>query len=432
MVAVWLAVQAIVFVVLKPWTASTTNSDSIPGPSLAKFTCFWKIFHVLRGTYHQALLRLHHHHSIVRVGPREYSYKDSSGLVTKFIMSRRVYEHEAAIDECNELLLKSLLNYTDTPIQLNKLISCYAWDVMGAISVGHVFGFMEGDKKDLVNHINDWNLTSVLNGSFFKFHPRVFDHWNSLSDLHRRSFGVSSMLERVVNERLIHPKKDNDATLPEILSSWTERLEERLKQYDEATLARSSPLIRKQDIPKKAESDIFAALDADCNNEIIDPSMSLAALFVVGSDPIARHILATLYFLARDPGRVEHLREELDHACLSVTPTLQELIDRRDAWPKLRSVLAESYRLRDSEFCMFTERLVNSPLLDKEHSEIPQEVSLYVRFRTQHSPLINGSRAFSPGASRPHTVTQASSARMLTTLSLKDGLNTLRLVSWMV
>lgn len=47
------------------------------------------------------------------------------------------YAHEAAIDVCNETLLTQLHKYAnqEQPLQLSRLINCYAWDVMGATTV---------------------------------------------------------------------------------------------------------------------------------------------------------------------------------------------------------------------------------------------------------------------------------------------------------
>lgn len=55
-------------------------------------------------------------------------------------MMQHAYHHEASIDECNSILLKGLSDYASRsePIQLTRLISCYAWDAMGATTVSCV------------------------------------------------------------------------------------------------------------------------------------------------------------------------------------------------------------------------------------------------------------------------------------------------------
>lgn len=55
-------------------------------------------------------------------------------------MMQHAYQHESSIDECNSILLKSLSDYANRSeaIQLTRLVSCYAWDAMGATTVSCV------------------------------------------------------------------------------------------------------------------------------------------------------------------------------------------------------------------------------------------------------------------------------------------------------
>lgn len=54
-----------------------------PGPLLASFTNFWKVYQVAAGNYEDVLLDLHRRHGkIVRIGPNHLDVSDSSAVKT--------------------------------------------------------------------------------------------------------------------------------------------------------------------------------------------------------------------------------------------------------------------------------------------------------------------------------------------------------------
>ena len=78
------------------------------------------------------------------------------------------------------------------------------------------------------------------------------------------------------------------------------------------------------------------------------PSRTLEAciaLVVAGCDPAITHILSTLFFIYRDRGLLERLRQEITDANLSQPPKIKDLIRRRPKMPLLHAVLQESLRL---------------------------------------------------------------------------------------
>ena len=52
-------------------------------------------------------------------------------------MIQTYYDYEDKIDECNKTLLESLSEFAINaePVQLTRLTSCYAWDIMGVTTV---------------------------------------------------------------------------------------------------------------------------------------------------------------------------------------------------------------------------------------------------------------------------------------------------------
>jgi hypothetical protein len=72
---------------------------AIPGPFLAKFTDYWKVYHLLKGDYGETLYWWHQHYGpMIRTGPRHISVGDPNEVP-------RVYQIKPLLHKVNPFLL---------------------------------------------------------------------------------------------------------------------------------------------------------------------------------------------------------------------------------------------------------------------------------------------------------------------------------------
>jgi len=99
--AVWLGIF-LVFQVIRV----ERRLSAIPGPFLARFTDYWKVYHFLKGDYGETLYWWHQRHgNMIRTGPRHISVGDAKEVP-------RVYQ------------VKPLLHKVSSPIPFN---TCEGW-----------------------------------------------------------------------------------------------------------------------------------------------------------------------------------------------------------------------------------------------------------------------------------------------------------------
>jgi hypothetical protein len=76
-----------------------------------------------------------------------------------------ILSYELFVDICNSILLKRLSEYANQGkvINLRQIMQYYAFDVIGKLTVGSRFGFMEdeGDKLGILTSINNLNINGA-------------------------------------------------------------------------------------------------------------------------------------------------------------------------------------------------------------------------------------------------------------------------------
>lgn len=263
------------------------------------------------------------------------------------------------------MLLDNLFRLADQgePINLARLVSCYAWDVMGATTVGQRFGFMnmDDDVAAVIDSMADWKLYAVLYGTFFRFHPWLKAVFDMLTKRHQTESKLQETLECVMQEKL-QVLIDKDEIAFETVNVSAGSREETLWTV------------------VKTKSNFFNAID-DAIQDHPDQDSSLltvlGALLLVGGDPLAVHLLTTIFFLSCNEQTVQMIRSELDalETPLSDPPTLQELAGRQEELPTLMGMLDETRRLCPSDTFNFTKLARPGEAgEDIRHCHVPDEV----------------------------------------------------------
>jgi cytochrome P450 len=199
----------------------------IPGPLLARFTKLWYLVNIYKGSHEQDAILLHrkyaqpgeHFAPIVRLGPNMYSIKMPEKIVygigskmpksewydgwkhpspdrwtvftdrniKRHAESRRVYaglyamsallSYEAYVDDCADAFTRRLGELAGgEAVNMGHWFQCYAFDVIGAITYGKRFGFLD-EGKDLGNTMRALDRTmlySTLVGVYAFLHPYLY------------------------------------------------------------------------------------------------------------------------------------------------------------------------------------------------------------------------------------------------------------------
>ncbi|KAK6224869.1 cytochrome P450 [Colletotrichum tabaci] len=191
---------------------------SIPGPFLARYTDAWFLWRVHKGHLEQDFVSLHRKHgAIVRYGPNRYSFKDLEapkiifGHGHSFLKSpmyhafsapglqdwnmfavqdakvhaqlRRQLQHtysltalvsyEPYVDECARMFKQRLqeVSVAGLPIDLGHWLQCYAFDVIGLITFGSRFGFL--DRGEDVHGVISALGTSLRDSTYLAPYPSL-------------------------------------------------------------------------------------------------------------------------------------------------------------------------------------------------------------------------------------------------------------------
>ncbi|OBT57364.1 hypothetical protein VE04_02759, partial [Pseudogymnoascus sp. 24MN13] len=198
----------------------TSPLRDIPGPFLARYTRLWKLREIYKGAFQETNIELHRKHGpIVRIAPNEYSIDDPDavkiiyGLGSQFIKSpwytasgdpdphgtpdlfsdRNPARHAASrrkvasaysmtalaqleplVDECYVVLRDRFMEFADRGkvVDMAHWMQCYAFDVIGEITVGKRFGFLDqGDDIDgIMAAISQYLSYGAMVGVYAEFH----------------------------------------------------------------------------------------------------------------------------------------------------------------------------------------------------------------------------------------------------------------------
>ncbi|KAJ5104801.1 hypothetical protein NUU61_002148 [Penicillium alfredii] len=239
---------------------------SIPGPFWARVSRLWYFDRVRRGQFEHENIRLHQQYGpVVRVAPNHYSLSDISAIKTVYGTGSRfaksawydgwkhpaqwnvfadrdikrhglfclgekrnftadadtrkrytslysmssLVHYESFVDHCAQLFTQRLTEFADRqqPLNLSHWFQCYAFDVIGNITFGERFGFLNrgDDINGAMGAIEKITIYSTLVGIYPEWHPRLF---GPLSRFKWSGPGGQAFISRFVQEKIrLHEEK---------------------------------------------------------------------------------------------------------------------------------------------------------------------------------------------------------------------------------
>ncbi|KAJ5199751.1 Cytochrome P450 [Penicillium cf. griseofulvum] len=348
--AAWFAVFLVFQVIL-----IERRLAAIPGPFIAKFTDYWKVYHLLKGDYGETLYWWHQRYGpMIRTGPRHISVGDPNEVprvyqikpllhkgnmykgIIGWLKGKNVAGLESMMDEVEHANVKrviapafswrSVLNYEShidhsagelvqtlenrEVVDMNEWLSYWAIDSMNNIAFSTDLGFMK-HATDIGGTLKTVRAVTSIWMYVFAFPTVVmWFAWAASFFVGPSGRLVSMCLERV-NSRM-RKKKEQDKS--------TKNEEDLLDVYMRA----------RQEHPTLIS-----------HERVI--GMTFTTL-LAGSDTTAFNLAWTVYYLLKHPATLHHLKEELDNAILasdlSYPPTLKDL----SKLPYLEAVIKEGLR----------------------------------------------------------------------------------------
>ncbi|KAF4443392.1 hypothetical protein F53441_11441 [Fusarium austroafricanum] len=337
----------------------------IPGPFLARFTRLWLLKQVYFGTYPKTSVELHRKYGpIVRIAPNEYSIDDPIaakkiyGCGSSFIKSpwdhasgspvnplpnifaepnphvhaqeRRkitaaysmtnLVQLEPFIDQCTAVLDDRLEEFarSGASIDVGHWMQCLAFDVIGKMTVGKRFGFLDtgDDIQGIMSPISKYLVYCANVGIFPEWHRSLYRHQmksKSISGLaHIREFARAHL-----EDKRAHNKPG-------------------LQDLEGATVNISEDFITR-----------FLRVQAQDPNKITNADISSICTMNIGagSDTTSISLTSIMVNLIKHPRVLEKLRGEIrEHEARG---ELSEPVKFSEAnkLPYLQSVLKEGLRM---------------------------------------------------------------------------------------
>ncbi|KAK7204357.1 putative cytochrome P450 [Myxozyma melibiosi] len=344
---------------------------SIPGPFLASVTDLWRLVSVYHAHHHETLVALHKKHGLlVRIAPNVVSIGDPAaiqmiyGIKSNFIKTgfyplwgipwerknhhglfsavdpayhrdqkklvagsysmSSVLELEAQVDSCSRLFMEQLGRFADQDkvVNLGEWLQFYAFDVVGELSFSKKFGFLESGKDiDLMIHQLQ-KVLPLLTLTGQVPYTRYLYLNNPLIPLlfpkmHQQSGVVDFTVKAIKARDGFFDEKGTVKTAAvgkDMLSKWTTVMEE--------TSGKMTTL---------------------------DIMIQLVTLVFAGSDTTAIALRAIIYFLLKNPAKLDKLVAELDNA--EASRLLSEPVSYKESTthlPYLNACIKEAIRMHPS------------------------------------------------------------------------------------
>ncbi|CAG7921611.1 unnamed protein product [Penicillium olsonii] len=335
-------------------TLVKSPSLSIPGPFLGRFTNLWYLWQMKRGDFHHTNIKLHEKNGkIVRIAPNQYSISDAAALKTiyghgakfeksdwydawnfgaapgltnlfsernskKHAESRRkvasmysmtsLVSYEPSVDNCIEIFKQRLLEFSEqgSTIDMAHWMQCYAFDVIGEITFGKRFSFLEAgnDVGGVMKSLDKGLTVSSYLGLYSWLYP-CFLWFSNRFLASSQSYATQFTFKHIQETKAT--MKNHRADLPSHMAM---------------------KLVQKQAENPHGMSDWDVLSNAGSN-------------VGAGSDTTAIGLSSTLYYLLRSPGCLARLRKEVEESGVGSNPTFKET----QAMPYLQAVLKEALRI---------------------------------------------------------------------------------------
>ncbi|KFY96163.1 hypothetical protein V498_02853, partial [Pseudogymnoascus sp. VKM F-4517 (FW-2822)] len=319
------------------------------GPLLARFTRLWYLYKIYKGDFEKTNIGLHEKYGpVVRIAPNEYSIDDVGA-------AKVIYGHGNAFDKApwywawmppdpNKASLFADLNPHRHGVQRRKFASaysmsslvgyepfvnnsqtgqninfahwfqCYAFDVIGEITFGKRFGFLDMgiDEEGVFNAIDSRGSYSTYVGIFPKLHNILFPLLPSTGG---HSY-VSSYTKSQIASRealLKDPESQDRDGPPDFVSKFL--------------------ALRAEDPDKMTTNDIFTICQSNIG---------------AGSDTTAITLSSIFYHLLKHPATYKRLQDEIDAGIAAGAISDPITFKEATQLPYLQAVIKEGLRLHSA------------------------------------------------------------------------------------
>ncbi|KAJ5646284.1 hypothetical protein N7490_002656 [Penicillium lividum] len=350
-------------VLLKLSRAIFSPLKQVPGPFWTRFTTLWYFNRARKGKFEHDNIHLHQKYGpVVRISPDHYSLSDISaikivyGTGSKFpksawydgwkhpqqwnVFSDRdmkrhsetrkkftslysmssVVSYEPFVNRCIDIFFQRLDDFADREhvFDLGHWFQCYAFDVIGDITFGQRFGFLDrGDDIDgAINAVHHATVYGTLIGIYPEWHPRLFE---TLSKFKGSGAEGRAYIAKFVRDKigLLEQERDNmDKPATE-----TPKTQDFLTKMMQA---------RDQD-PEKV---------TNYHLQIMGQS-NVAA----GSDTTAVSLSAIMWYLLNSPDALRKLRREIHEFTQQGRCSVDITFKETQEMPYLQAVMKEALRL---------------------------------------------------------------------------------------
>ncbi|KAJ6002119.1 hypothetical protein N7499_002016 [Penicillium canescens] len=344
----------------------TSPLKNIPGPFWARFSNLWYFNRVRHGQFEHDNIKLHKQYGpIVRVAPNHYSISDAAAIKTvygtgsKFAKSAwydgwkhpaqwtvfadrdmkrhadtrkrftslysmsSLVNYEPFVDHCAELFMARLDEFTDNgaTFNLGHWFQCYAFDVIGNITFGERFGFLDRghDIDGTIAALQKVIMYSTLVGVFPEWHPRLF---KPLSKLKWSGAGGRAYISKFVQDKIsAHDRK---------AQSQTQEADKNEIQSQPQDFVDKLMLARQKEPEKVTDYHLF----------IMGQSNVTA-----GSDTTAISLSTIMWHLMHYPDVLQKLREELDEFTAQGRCSSPITFKESQEMPYFQAVMKEALRM---------------------------------------------------------------------------------------
>ncbi|KAL4913867.1 cytochrome P450 [Aspergillus aurantiobrunneus] len=345
---------------------TTRSLRSIPGPFWARFTRLWYFRRLWNGHFEEDNIRLHNQYGpVVRIGPEHYSINDRAALKTIYGTGTRFaksawYEgwkhpdperwtlfpdrdikrhgetrkrfsslysmsslvhYEEFVDQCADVFFQRLGEFAegDVTFNLGEWFQFYAFDVIGEITYGQRFGFLDKghDIDGAIGALQNLMAYSSLIGIYHEWHPRLF---GPLSRFTWSGAGGRAYIMRYVQEKISqHSSQQKSDIAHGALKTQT--------FLEKMTLARD------KDPEKVTDYHVFM--------------MGLSNV-IAGSDTTAISLSSIMYHLLHYPTVLDKLRQEIVDFTAQGRCSERVTFKESQEMPYFQAVMKEALRMHSA------------------------------------------------------------------------------------
>ncbi|KAL4933173.1 cytochrome P450 [Aspergillus undulatus] len=351
-------------------TFTTRSLVSIPGPFWSRFTRLWYFRRLWNGHFEEDNIRLHKQYGpVVRISPDHYSINDRAavktiyGTGTKFAKSawyegwkhpdpqrwtlfpdRDIKRHgetrkkfsslysmsslvhyEEFVDQCADVFFQRLHEFAERGIKFNlgEWFQFYAFDVIGEITYGERFGFLDKghDIDGTIGALQNLMAYSSLIGIYHEWHPRLF---GPLSRFSWSGAGGRAYIMRYVQDKIArHSTQEKGSSKSDIEHGA-------LKTQ---TFLEKMVIARDKDPEKVTDYHVFM--------------MGLSNV-IAGSDTTAISLSSIMYHLLHNPSVLHNLRQELDDFTARGLASDPVTFKESQEMPYFQAVMKEALRMHSA------------------------------------------------------------------------------------